>query len=144
MKKILNNLKNDSALTIVEVLVAVILTAIVMLHGTSFFGATWRLSVESKEYNMVLSDVVSNLEKCSSIASDTIPTPAGEYVVTKRILRNKYTVTYELEKQSMYPFGYFFLTSKARWRYGGDVHSSRVINIRSAYIPKNRLNEYVI
>ncbi len=53
-------LKERSALTLVEVLVAVVLTAIVMLHGTVFFIATWRLNAESKDYNMVANDVVAN------------------------------------------------------------------------------------
>ena len=150
MKKILNNLKNDSALTIVEVLVAVILTAIVMLHGTGFFIVTWRLSAESREYNLILNDAILNLERCQSAATtavkaDGFSAPDSEYVILSRNIRGN-TVTYSLRKTNMgfvgghIVDGYWFLTSMAEWRYAGDKHSSRRINIRTAYVPGDGSN----
>ena len=97
-------LKNESALTIIEVLVAVILTAIVMLHGTVFFIATWRLNAESKDYNLVLNDVVANLEKCIS-RSRNANVSNDDYVIKTRKLRNKYDVTYTLVKTRMMDIG---------------------------------------
>ena len=141
-------LKKESALTIIEVLVAIILTAIVMLHGTLFFMASWRLSAESKEYSMILDDVIANLENCVSIASSNYTpypsdntkgsAPDTEYIVKtgdRKLRNNQYTVTYLLEKQKMNYHQFFYVTSSARWRYdnAASSDSDNVINIKTAY-----------
>lgn len=133
-KGILNYIKSTSALTIVEVLVAIILTAIVMLHGTVFFISSWRLSTESKEYNMILNDVVANLEKCNSRKFDLTAVTLDSYVVKSKKLRDKYDVTYTMTKDtSPYAlYGFYYIVSSARWRYGGDSDSDNVINIKTA------------
>lgn len=138
-------LKEESALTIVEVLVAVILTAIVMLHGTVFFIATWRLNAESKDYNLVASDVVANLEKCLALAKNSNTATNDEFVTINptdntrtRVLRGKYTVTYSLKKDSFVNYeGYIQVISSARWRYNSSAtsDSDNIINIKSAYVP---------
>lgn len=139
-------LKERSALTLVEVLVAVVLTAIVMLHGTVFFIATWRLNAESKDYNMVANDVVANLEKCVAMGvnpggsgkGNKVFANANEYVIRNRTIRGLYTVTYSLEKTNvMYYQGFVYLISSARWRYNSAAtnESDTIINIKTAYIP---------
>lgn len=133
--RILNNyIKSTSALTIVEVLVAIILTAIVMLHGTVFFVTTWRLSSESKEYNMILNDVVANLEKCNSRKFDLTAVMSDSYVVRNKKLRDKYDVRYTMIKDiSPYAlYGFYYIVSSARWRYGGDAKSDNIISIKTA------------
>lgn len=144
----IKNLKKESALTIVEVLVAIILTAIVMLHGTLFFMASWRLSAESKDYNTILNDVIANLENCVSIASNSYTAyaddsekglaPETEYIIKtndRKLRNNKFKVTYTLEKQRMKYHQFFFVTSSARWRYdnAADQNSDNIINLKSAY-----------
>ncbi|MCR4662594.1 MAG: prepilin-type N-terminal cleavage/methylation domain-containing protein [Endomicrobiaceae bacterium] len=132
MIKYLNNIK---ALTLIEVLVAIILTAIVMLHGTIFFIATWRLSTESKEYNMILNDVIDNLENyISKTYNNSTTIPDNQYVFKTKILRKKYTVTYTLTKDitNFNSCGFYYLTSSARWRYGGDQNSDIRISIKTA------------
>lgn len=138
-------LKEESALTIIEVLVAVVLTAIVMLHGTVFFIATWRLNAESKDYNLVASDVVANLEKCLALARNSETAVNDEFVTINpadnkktRLLRGKYLVTYSLTKKSFSQYeGYIQVTSSARWRYNSSATSASdiIINIKSAYVP---------
>ena len=131
-------LKKESALTIIEVLVAIILTAIVMLHGTLFFMASWRLSAESKDYSMILDDVIANLENCVARATDSETVVPDEYVVktNDRYLRNgQYKVRYKLEKKRMDYHQFYYVTSSARWRYdsGASDDSDNVINIKTAY-----------
>lgn len=136
MGKYLNNLY---ALTIVEVLVAIILTAIVMIHGTIFFIATWRLNTESKEYNMILNDVVANLENYISKPYNKNAVATSDYLIKTgdRKLRNNdnYVVTYTLTKDSTFydDYGFFYITSSAEWKCGsGDYMSNTVINIKTA------------
>jgi hypothetical protein len=131
-------IKDVRALTIIEVLVAVILTAIVMLHGLIFFIATWKLSTESKDYNMILNDVVGNLENyISEDFSESTVIPDSSYKVKTKVLRNKYTVTYTLEKDKTHyaSSGYYYVTSSARWRYGGTADSDNRISIKTACAP---------
>jgi hypothetical protein len=127
-------IKEESALTIVEVLVAVILTSIVMLHGTLFFMTSWRLSEESKDYSMVLNDVVANLENCVSMAPSS--SSSDERLVKERKLRNgQVTVSYRLDKSMIDYNQICFVTSSARWRYDTTATnaSDNIINIRTAY-----------
>ena len=138
-------LKEESALTIIEVLVAIILTAIVMLHGTLFFMASWRLSAESKDYSMILDDVIANLERCVARATDTTSVSDADFVVKngQRTLRNgKYSVRYTITKQLMNYHQFYYVTSSARWRYdnaaSGD--SDNVINIKTAYYCRRDAN----
>jgi hypothetical protein len=143
--KMIKFLKEESALTIIEVLVAVVLTAIVMLHGTVFFIATWRLNAESKDYNLVASDVVANLERCISLARNSTAVTNDEFVTINptngtrtRVLRGRYTVTYSLAKTSLVQYeGYIQVISSARWRYNASATSASdtIINIKSAYVP---------
>lgn len=153
MKKYMGKfyINNTSALTIVEVLVAIILTAIVMLHGTMFFISTWRLSAESKEYNMILNDVITNLENYSMKAYSTSVniSSSTDYYIYRRILRGKtvdekkddvpYYVRYELKKDTA-PVtnggGFYYIISSAKWRYGGDYKSDIVISIKTARAPR--------
>lgn len=133
-------IKNNCALTLVEVLVAVILTAIVMLHGTTFFIATWRLSAESKEYNMVLNDVALNLENyIARPYNNTTSITDDQYRIKTKLLRNKYTVTYNLKKiinPYFNTFGFYYVVSSAKWRYGGDTDSEIRISIKTACAPR--------
>lgn len=138
-KNILNSIKTNLALTIIEVLVATILTSIVMLYGTTFFIATWRLSTESKEYSMILNDVASNLEKYTSRKFDTSTTISSTtYVVYSRTLRDKYDVKYSLIKDTApyNKYGFCYVISDAKWRYGGDENSNIRISIKTAIAPK--------
>ena len=144
MKKILGNV---NALTIIEILVAIVLTAIVMLHGTGFFIATWRLSAESKDYNAVLNDLASNLEQSVSIGrNDTIPNDGVfhdidiDRVITQRTLRNNKMVTYHLAKRNMEnSFGRSFqVISNATWQYEDEADNSNATNricLLTAYVP---------
>jgi len=134
----MNSIKNIRALTIIEVLVAIILTAIVMLHGLIFFVASWRLSTESKDYSMILNDVVGNLENYISEAfSESTVIPDSAYKVKTKVLRNKYTVTYSLEKDKTHynTSGFYYVISSARWRYGGSADSDTRISIKTACAP---------
>lgn len=127
-------LKSKKALTIIEVLVAVILTAIVMLHGTIFFIATWRLNAESKDYNTVLNNVVLNLENYIAKPYNSAVTIAeSEYMIKTEKLRDKYDVTYTLTKSTgNFTYGgFYYMISSARWRYGGDANSDNKINIKT-------------
>ncbi len=136
VKKIMRKfIKNVQALTIIEVLVAIILTAIVMLHSTIFFMATWRLSTESKDYNMILNDVVGNLENfLAKEYNNSVTIPNSSYKIKTKTLRNKYVVTYSLTKDTTTynTCGFYYLISGARWRYGGDSDSDIKINIKTA------------
>lgn len=134
----MNFIKNVRALTIIEVLIAVILSALVMLHGLVFFVATWRLSTESKDYNMILEDVIGNLENyLSEEFSESTIIPESSYKVKTKVLRNKYTVTYTLEKDKTHynTCGFYYVTSSARWRYGGNSDSDTKISIKTACAP---------
>lgn len=132
----INFIKNNFALTLIEVLVAVILTAIVMLHGTVFFIATWRLSAESKEYNMILNDVAGNLEYyISRPYNNDVNIPNSLYKTKSKLLRGEYTVTYNLVKDTttFNSCGSYYVISSARWVYGsGDEKSSNRISIKTA------------
>ena len=132
-------LKDRNALTIIEVLVAIILTAIVMLHGTIFFITTWRLSAESKEYNLILNNVIDNLENyIAKTYSTAAINPTNDYYIkTKtKALRGLYDVTYTLRKDNAALFdsqgGFYYLISEATWRYGGDEKSNFKISIKTA------------
>ncbi|MBR3628425.1 MAG: prepilin-type N-terminal cleavage/methylation domain-containing protein [Elusimicrobia bacterium] len=130
----LSFIRNEKALTLIEVLVAVILTAIVMLHGTIFFIATWRLNAESKEYSLILNDVVGNLENyIERQYNDDVNITSDQYMIKDRLLRNKYNVTYSIVKNTVTyeHFGFYYVISSARWRYGGDERSDNKINIKT-------------
>ena len=54
--------KDIKGLTLVEVLVSVVITILVMVYGVNLFIASWKLSVESAEYNTVLQYVSNQIE----------------------------------------------------------------------------------
>ena len=130
----INFIKGKKALTLVEVLVAVILTAIVMLHGTTFFMATWRLSAESKEYSMILNDVTANLENyIARPYNNNVVIQDSEYKVKSKQLRGQYDVTYTIVKDTtnFVSCGSYYVISSAKWRYGGDEKSNNRISIKT-------------
>lgn len=133
----LNNFLNRNiGLTLVEVLASVIITTLLMLYGTSFFIAAWRLSAESDEYSMILNDVVSNLESYKSKSYNSAVTGAGVYVVQQKVLRNQYTVNYTLSKSADVTNNFIYVTSKAEWSYGQGEESINRISIKSAIAPR--------
>ncbi len=81
--------KNIKGLTLVEILVSVVITILVMVYGLNLFIASWKLSVESAEYNFVLqylSNQIENLKTCysfedlsfGSISNKDIVLPSGK------------------------------------------------------------------
>jgi len=54
--------KNNKGVTLVEVLVSIVITILVMAYGLNLFIASWKLEVESKEYNEVLQIISSKIE----------------------------------------------------------------------------------
>ncbi|MBO7612180.1 MAG: prepilin-type N-terminal cleavage/methylation domain-containing protein [Elusimicrobia bacterium] len=69
MWKILNklttklfSLKKSKGTTIVEVLIAVIIIGIVSMYGLSFFSSSYKYEVDSKDYDLILQNLVRQIE----------------------------------------------------------------------------------
>lgn len=56
------NLKKSKGTTIVEVLVAVIIIGVVSVYGLSFFSSSYKYEVDSKDYDIVLQNLVRQIE----------------------------------------------------------------------------------
>lgn len=56
------SLKKDKGTTIVEVLVAVIIIGIVSMYGLSFFSSSYKYEVDSKDYDLILQNLVRQVE----------------------------------------------------------------------------------
>lgn len=124
--EIKKNFSGNIGLTLIEVLIAVTITAMVMLYTTSFFIAAWRLSSESEEYSQILNDVVSNLESYKASPVST------SYVVANKTLRKKHSVRYTISEVAS-PIPYVsYITSEAKWYYQDDGVTYRKISIKSA------------
>ena len=54
--------KKIKGLTLVEVLASIVITVLVMTYGINLFVASWRLSVESAEYDYVLNYISNRIE----------------------------------------------------------------------------------
>lgn len=142
MDRFIKKVFKYNGLTLVEVLVSVIITTLLMLYGTSFFIASWRLSAESEEYSTVLNDVVSNLESYRAKAFDSPVSLTTDYIVKNRTFRNKYNVTYTLsrsntEKLSHLGTNYYYVViSSAEWSYGQGMSSANKISVKTAVAVK--------
>ncbi len=68
-----SNLKKQKGTTIVEVLVSVIIIGIVSVYGLSFFSSAYKHSVDSKDYNFVLHDLVRKMEMVKGSQYDGYP-----------------------------------------------------------------------
>lgn len=69
--------KNNKGLTLIEILVSCVITVIVIMYGATFFISSWRLEVDSEEYNKVLQYAANIIEEAKYV-----PTPNGylEYI----------------------------------------------------------------
>ncbi len=138
MDRLIKKIFKKNGLTLVEVLVSVILTTLLMLYGTSFFIASWRLNSESTEYSTVLNDVVNNLECYKAKVFDTPVSVSTDYIVKNKTFRNKYTVTYTLtrsatEKLSLAGTNYYYVViSSANWSYGEGLSAANKISVKTA------------
>ena len=56
------SLKKDKGTTIVEVLVAVIIIGILSMYGLSFFSSSYKYEVDSKDYDLILQNLVRQVE----------------------------------------------------------------------------------
>jgi len=99
--------KINSGLTLIEVLVSVIITAIVMVYGMSFFMAAWRMEVESSSYDRILGNAVKIMEDKRSNAYFISPSsgtvtisseslPSGKVVMYTYMFK-RHTVTNSME-----------------------------------------------
>ncbi len=156
MKNIMDKFKNKKlfnnsiGLTLAEVLISVVLTTLLMLYGTSFFIASWRLSSESNEYSTVLDDLVANLECYKAKAFDTPVSISTDYVVKNKTFRNKYSVSYTLSRngksgnEKFVDAGityYYVVTSSTTLNYGKDADGKELsapneIQIKTAVAKK--------
>lgn len=102
-----NFCKINSGLTLIEVLVSVIITAIVMVYGMSFFMAAWRMEVESSSYDRILGNTIKITEDRRSKAYSSLPStgtvtisseslPSGKIVMYTYTFK-KHTVTNSIE-----------------------------------------------
>ena len=55
-------LKKSKGTTIVEVLIAVIIMVIVSMYGLSFFSSSYKYEVDSKDYDIILQNLVRQIE----------------------------------------------------------------------------------
>lgn len=56
------NSKKQKGSTIVEVLISVIIIGIVSVYGMSFFASAYKHTLDSKDYNFILHDLVRKME----------------------------------------------------------------------------------
>ena len=64
--------KNNKGLTLIEILVSSVITVIVIMYGATFFISSWRLEVDSEEYNKVLQYAANIIEEAKLVPTKVI------------------------------------------------------------------------